>query len=159
MYEGQLRFDVIYGTVTNGNTSATAGVQRDNTFFTQYSATAPVAAATGGQSYFYIRHPAQVLRHLPLRTQQLHSRQRLQQRSYSYRDSNRYSYTNSYSHPHANSHANGDCNGNVHATATPQRQLPPSRQQRQPQPRLLPLLLLLLLLRLQPPQHPPHSNA
>ena len=35
LYEGQPRFDVIYGTVTNGNTSATAGVQRDNTFFTQ----------------------------------------------------------------------------------------------------------------------------
>ena len=26
---------MIYGTVSNGNTSATAGVQRDNTFFTQ----------------------------------------------------------------------------------------------------------------------------
>ena len=30
MYEGQTRFDVIYGTVSNGNTSATAGVQRDD---------------------------------------------------------------------------------------------------------------------------------
>ena len=35
LYEGQPRFDVIYGTVSNGNTSATAGVQRDNTFFTR----------------------------------------------------------------------------------------------------------------------------
>src|SRR5205814_5617011 len=30
LYEGQTRFDVIYGTVTNGNASATAGVQREN---------------------------------------------------------------------------------------------------------------------------------
>ena len=36
LYEGQTGFDVIYGTVTNGNLSATAGVQRDNTCFTQY---------------------------------------------------------------------------------------------------------------------------
>ena len=35
LYEGQLRFDVIYGTVSGSNTSATAGVQRDNTFLTQ----------------------------------------------------------------------------------------------------------------------------
>ncbi len=37
LYEGQTRFDVIYGTVANGNTSATAGVQRDIApNFTQY---------------------------------------------------------------------------------------------------------------------------
>ncbi len=30
LYEGQSRFDVIYGTVSGGNTSATAGVQRDD---------------------------------------------------------------------------------------------------------------------------------
>ena len=36
LYEGQSRFDVIYGTVSNGNTSATAGVQRDDTTFVQY---------------------------------------------------------------------------------------------------------------------------
>ncbi len=35
LYEGQSRFDVIYGTVTNGNTSATAGVQRDDSTFVQ----------------------------------------------------------------------------------------------------------------------------
>jgi len=34
LYEGQTRFDVIYGTVDNGNTSATAGVQKDDTTFT-----------------------------------------------------------------------------------------------------------------------------
>ena len=36
LYEGQSRFDVIYGTVTNGNTSATAGVQKNDTAFDQY---------------------------------------------------------------------------------------------------------------------------
>ena len=35
LYEGQSRFDVIYGAVAQGNTSATAGVQRDDTIFTQ----------------------------------------------------------------------------------------------------------------------------
>ena len=57
LYEGQLRFDVIYGPVTNGNTSATAGVQRDNTFFTQYFCNGTGGAATGGQSYAYIPPP------------------------------------------------------------------------------------------------------
>ena len=57
LYEGQPRFDVIYGTVTNGNTSAAAGVQRDNTFFTQYFCNGSGGAATGGQSYVYIPPP------------------------------------------------------------------------------------------------------
>jgi hypothetical protein len=57
LYEGQLRFDVIYGTVTNGNTSATAGVQRDNTFFIQYFCNGSGGAATGGQSYVYFPPP------------------------------------------------------------------------------------------------------
>ena len=35
LYEGQSRFDIIYGTLTNANTSVTAGVRRDNTSFTQ----------------------------------------------------------------------------------------------------------------------------
>ncbi len=51
LYEGQTRFDVIYGQVDNGNTSATAGVQRDNTTFTQYFCNGSGGAATGGQSY------------------------------------------------------------------------------------------------------------
>jgi hypothetical protein len=51
LYEGQSRFDVIYGTVTNGNTSATAGVQRDDTTFVQYFCNGSGGAATGGQSY------------------------------------------------------------------------------------------------------------
>ncbi len=51
LYEGQTRFDVIYGTVTNGNTSATAGVQKNNTAFDQYFCNGTGMPATGGQSY------------------------------------------------------------------------------------------------------------
>ena len=51
LYEGQTRFDVVYGTVVNGNTSATAGVQKNDTTFTQYFCNGVGGAATGGQSY------------------------------------------------------------------------------------------------------------
>jgi len=51
LYEGQCRFDVIYGTLTNGNTSATAGVQQNDTNFQQYFCNGAGGAATGGQSY------------------------------------------------------------------------------------------------------------
>jgi len=54
LYEGQSRFDVIYGTVSNGNTSATAGVQRDDTTFVQYFCNGAGGAATGGQSYILL---------------------------------------------------------------------------------------------------------
>ena len=54
MYEGQSRFDVIYGTVTNGNLSATAGVQRDDTNFIQYFCNGVGGAAMGGQSYIAV---------------------------------------------------------------------------------------------------------
>ena len=36
LHEGQNRFDVVYGTVDQGNSSSTAGVQRENTCFTEY---------------------------------------------------------------------------------------------------------------------------
>jgi hypothetical protein len=51
LYEGQTRFDVIYGTFTNGNTSATAGVQKNDTAFDQYFCNGSGGAATGAQSY------------------------------------------------------------------------------------------------------------
>ena len=51
LYEGQTRFDVIYGTVSQGNTSATAGVQKNDTTFDQYFCNGSGGAATGGQSY------------------------------------------------------------------------------------------------------------
>ena len=50
LYEGQTRFDVIYGQLDNGNTSATAGVQKNGTVFTQYFCNGVGGAATGGQS-------------------------------------------------------------------------------------------------------------
>ena len=51
LYENQTRFDVIYDTLTNGNTSATAGVQKDDTAFDQYFCDGSGAPATGAQSY------------------------------------------------------------------------------------------------------------
>jgi hypothetical protein len=48
LYEGQTRFDVIYGTADQGNTSATAGVQRDNTCFSQYFCNGSGGPPTGG---------------------------------------------------------------------------------------------------------------
>ncbi len=51
LYEGQSRFDVIYGTVAQGNTSATAGVQKNDTTFDQYFCNSSGGAASGGQSY------------------------------------------------------------------------------------------------------------
>ena len=57
LYEGGLsRFDVVWGAVASGNTSATAGVQRD-TFLTQYFCNGSGGAATGGQSYVYFPVP------------------------------------------------------------------------------------------------------
>ena len=51
LYEGQTRFDVIYGSTTNSNTSATAGVQKNDTTFDQYFCSGSGGAATGAQSY------------------------------------------------------------------------------------------------------------
>ena len=52
LYEAQSRFDVIYGTVDSGNTSATAGVQKNTApNFTQYFCNGAGGAATGAQSY------------------------------------------------------------------------------------------------------------
>jgi hypothetical protein len=51
LYEGQTRFDVVWGNVAFGNSSATGGVQRDDTAFDQYFCDGSGGAATGGQSY------------------------------------------------------------------------------------------------------------
>jgi hypothetical protein len=48
LYEGQSRFDVIYGSVSQGNTSATAGVQRDDACFNQYFCNGSGGPPTGG---------------------------------------------------------------------------------------------------------------
>ena len=50
LYEGQTRFDVIYGTVSNGNTSATAGVQKKTTALPSTSATAQAARLPAGKA-------------------------------------------------------------------------------------------------------------
>jgi len=51
LYEGQSRFDVIYGSTAQGNTGATAGVQASDTNFDQYFCNGTGTPATGGQSY------------------------------------------------------------------------------------------------------------
>ena len=51
LYEGRSRFDIIYGTITNGNTSATAGVQRNDTYSSQYFCNGTGGPASGAQSY------------------------------------------------------------------------------------------------------------
>src|SRR5262245_6040336 len=51
LYEGQSRFDVIYGTVSQGNSSATAGVQKNDAAFDQYFCNGSGQPSTGGQSY------------------------------------------------------------------------------------------------------------
>lgn len=51
LYEGQSHFDVIYAAVSNGNSVATAGVQRDDVNFTQYFCNGVGGAAMGAQSY------------------------------------------------------------------------------------------------------------
>src|SRR6202035_2087484 len=51
LYENQQHFDVIYGTLTNGNLFATAGVQKDNGNFAQYFCNGVGGAAMSGQSY------------------------------------------------------------------------------------------------------------
>ena len=67
LYEGQTRFDVIYGTVTNGNTSATAGVQKNDTAFDQY-----FCNGAGHACYWRAKlHPA----HRAARHQRLRHRQ------------------------------------------------------------------------------------
>jgi hypothetical protein len=51
LYENQQRFDVIYGAMQQGNSSATAGVQKDDNNLTQYFCNGVGGAAIGGQSY------------------------------------------------------------------------------------------------------------
>jgi hypothetical protein len=48
LYEGQNRFDVIYGSTASGNTSATAGMQSNDTCFAQYFCNGSGGQATGG---------------------------------------------------------------------------------------------------------------
>jgi hypothetical protein len=55
LFEGQHRFDVIYGTVTQGGSSASVGVQRDTgSLFTQFSCNTPGSLTSGLQLAFEI---------------------------------------------------------------------------------------------------------
>ena len=84
LYQGLSRFDVIYGTVSNSNTSATAGVQRDDSTFVQDSATAQEVLLLVGKA-------------ISCSLVELHHQRN----------------ANGYRHCHSNSnrHANGDCDG------------------------------------------------
>jgi choice-of-anchor B domain-containing protein len=52
LHENTPNFEIVYGTITNGNTSATAGVQRDTgSRFTQYFCNGTGGASTGQVNY------------------------------------------------------------------------------------------------------------
>ena len=51
LYEGQTRFDIVYGQVDTGNSSSTAGVQKNSSAFDQYFCNGSGQPATGAQSY------------------------------------------------------------------------------------------------------------
>ncbi len=58
LYEGQTRFDVIYGEVFYGNLSATAGTQRDDNCFSQYFCNAVGGPASGGWTLVPVGTPS-----------------------------------------------------------------------------------------------------
>ena len=95
LYEGQSRFDIIYGTITGSNLAATAGVQKDDTSFTSISAMALAAQPRVRKAtrYCHVEHrrlrqqpPSLLRQHLQSRVRRLHLhvRQR-QQRQRPYR--------------------------------------------------------------------------
>ena len=51
LYEGQQKFDVVFGVVTQGTTSATSGVQGPTGLFTQYFCNGSGSPATGSVTY------------------------------------------------------------------------------------------------------------
>ena len=104
LYEGQSRFDVIYGTLTNGNSSATAGVQKDDTTFDQYFCNGSGGAATGGQSYIL-----QTCSPSPTPTASPSATATATANSNGNCDGNRNCYG------HGNSHSHGNCYGYCHA--------------------------------------------
>ncbi len=55
LYEGQNRFDIVYGTVDQGNSPATAGVQKDATNSTQYFCDGAGGTLTPGLLVTYTR--------------------------------------------------------------------------------------------------------
>lgn len=51
LYEGQTYFDIVYGTLANGNTTATSGVQKNDTTYTEYFCEGSGGASTGAHRY------------------------------------------------------------------------------------------------------------
>ena len=91
LYEGQSRFDVIYGTVTGGNTAATAGVQRDDTTFVQV-----LLQRLRGRGHWRAKLYSAGLRN-------------------ALTDANGYCNSDSDSDGHANGNSDANCNCNGHA--------------------------------------------
>ncbi len=111
LYEGQARFDVIYGQLDNGNTSATAGVQKDTTHFTQYFCNGSGGAATGGQSYI------QGVCRIADSDGDGHSIAYTDVYAYTYTNSNVNTNSDCYIHAYANSDSDSDRNGNSYSHA------------------------------------------
>ena len=122
LYEGQSRFDVIYGTVDNGNTSATAGVQRDDTTFVQYFCNGAGMPATGGQSY--ILQPCGTPSPTPTATATAHYRdghtdcnRNADCNCHGHTDRNSNSYVHAISYSYAKTHSNPETPHHTKATS------------------------------------------
>ena len=137
LYEGQTRFDVIYGTVSNGNTSATAGVQKRRQHFHS-----GLLQRRGRCCYWWAKLHFEAVRnsrhqhhtadsYTPARLPRQQFQRDSYGHSYSYRYANGYcdshSYGNSYSHGHGyrDSHSYSAST----ATATASSAHPQLRQQ------------------------------
>ena len=115
LYEGQTRFDVIYGTVTGGNTSATAGVQRGDSTFVPY-----FCNGAGALCYWRAKlYPAALWNSIT--------------NTNGYRDGYCYSYPNSHgdrdghTDRNSNGHANSYCYAKTHSNPeTPSHTKAPS---------------------------------
>ena len=153
LYEGQLRFDVIYGTVTDGNTSATAGVQRDNTFFTQYLLQR--LRRRGDWRTKLCLFPATLPNSYAISTpscdchgngnSHAYSNSHVYAYSNAYRECPTFSNTNGYCYRDCDSDTDRDADSNINATSTPTatatptpRPIPSPRGTPQPRPRPTP---------------------
>ena len=122
LYEGQSRFDVIYGAVDQGNASATAGVQKNDTAFDQYFCNGSGQPATGGQSY--------ILNALRNTNANAYGYSHSDGNSHCNGNSDGNSDGNSYCNSHGNGYGHGDsnCYRAAEATPTPRpRPTPPPR--------------------------------
>ena len=91
---------MIYGTVTNGNTSATAGVQRDDACFNQYFCNGSGGPPTGGWALVPAGTPTPDANSNASDTHTANC--------YPNSDSNSYGDSHSHSYRNANSYGNGN---------------------------------------------------